>query len=43
MQQPAAPNVAVRRFRMVQFVSMAVKVAALLGLLIFLAVYFGGR
>jgi hypothetical protein len=39
--QPA-PNAAVRRFRVVRVVSMAVKVAALLALLVFVAVYFGG-
>ena len=39
--QPA-PNAAVRRFRLVRHVSMAVKVAALVGLLLFVAVYFGG-
>jgi len=37
------PNLAVRRFRTVQFVSVAVKVAAVVGLLLFVAVYFGGR
>ena len=39
--QPA-PNVAVRRFRVVRAVSLAVKVAALAGLLLFVLVYFGG-
>ncbi len=39
--QPS-PNAAVRRFRLARTVSLAVKVAALLGLLIFVAVYFGG-
>ncbi len=38
--QPA-PNVAVRRFRTVQLVSLAVKVAAVVGLLVFVAVYYG--
>ena len=40
--QPA-PNAAVRRFRLVRNVSLAVKVAALVGLLVFVVVYFGGR
>ncbi|MGI0071851.1 MAG: hypothetical protein ACRECT_07315 [Thermoplasmata archaeon] len=40
---PPSPNAAVRRFRTVQFVSLAVKVAAVLGLMAFLVVYFGGR
>ena len=39
--QPA-PNVAVRRFQLIRYASVAVKVAALIGLVIFLAVYFGG-
>jgi hypothetical protein len=39
--QPA-PNAAVRRFRQVRYVAVAVKVAALLGLFLFVAVYFGG-
>jgi hypothetical protein len=39
--QPA-PNAAVRRFRIVRAVSTAVKIAALLALLVFVAVYFGG-
>ena len=39
--QPS-PNAAVRRFRLVRQVSLAVKVAALVGLLLFVAVYFGG-
>jgi hypothetical protein len=42
VRSPPAPNVAVRRFRTVQFVSAAVKVAALVGLFVFLALYFGG-
>jgi hypothetical protein len=40
--QPA-PNAAVRRFRHVQALSLGIKVAALVGLFVFLAVYFGGR
>jgi hypothetical protein len=39
--QPA-PNAAVRRFRLVRYISVAVKVAAVVGLLLFVAVYFGG-
>jgi hypothetical protein len=39
--QPA-PNVAVRRFRIVRIASVAVKVAALLALLVFVAIYVGG-
>ncbi len=39
--QPA-PNAAVRRFRVIRAVSVTVKVAALVGLLVFIAVYFGG-
>lgn len=39
---PSAPNAAVRRFRMIRFVSVAVKVAALATLLVLIAVYFGG-
>jgi|GEM_PF-5314360 hypothetical protein len=39
---PPAPNAAVRKFRHVQWVLMAVKVAALVGLFVFVAVYFGG-
>ena len=38
---PQAPNVAVRRFRLVQGVSLAIKVAAIAGLLVFLAYYYG--
>ena len=38
--QPA-PNIAVRRFRLVQGVSLAVKLAAIVGLLLFLAYYYG--
>jgi hypothetical protein len=41
LPQPGA-NAALRRFRRVQFVAMAIKVAALLGLVVFIAVYFGG-
>ena len=36
------PNAAVRRFRVVQTVSVAVKVAALVGLVVFVLVYLGG-
>lgn len=39
--QPA-PNAAVRRFRTVRALSVAVKVAALIGLVVFVAIYFGG-
>ncbi|HTW40677.1 MAG TPA: hypothetical protein VMF04_07505 [Thermoplasmata archaeon] len=42
MPPQPAPNAAMRAFRRVQFVSMAIKVAALVGLLVFVAVYFGG-
>ncbi len=38
----SAPNAAVRRFRLVRNLSFAIKVAALVGLVVFLAVYFGG-
>jgi L-asparagine transporter-like permease len=38
--QPA-PNVAVRRFRTVQLVAAAVKVAAIVGLLLFVGFYYG--
>jgi hypothetical protein len=38
---PPAPNVAVRRFRRVQVASWAIKVAAIVGLLVFVAVYAG--
>ncbi len=38
---PLAPNVAVRRFRIVLGVSLAVKLAAIAGLLVFLAYYYG--
>ncbi|MGI0130375.1 MAG: hypothetical protein ACREDE_03420 [Thermoplasmata archaeon] len=37
-----APNAAVRRFRWVQVASVAVKLAALGGILLFLAIYAGG-
>lgn len=40
--QPA-PNAAVRRFRRVQIVSLAVKLVALGGILVFVVVYLGGR
>ena len=40
--QPA-PNAAVRRFRLVRTASIAVKIAALAALLLFVAIYFGGR
>jgi hypothetical protein len=39
---PSSPNAAVRRFRLARRISLAVKVAALAGLLVFVAVYFGG-
>jgi hypothetical protein len=39
---PLAPNVAVRRFRLVRAVSVAVKVAALVALVVLFAVYVGG-
>jgi hypothetical protein len=40
--QPA-PNAAARRFRRVWTVSLVVKLAALLGLLLFVALYLGSR
>jgi hypothetical protein len=40
--QPA-PNAAVRRFRRVWTVSLVVKLAALMGLLVFVAIYLGSR
>lgn len=40
--QPS-PNAAVRRFRRVRHVALAVKIAALVGLVVFVVVYFGGR
>ena len=40
--QPA-PNLAVRRFRTVQLVSLAVKIAAVVGLLVGLGLYYGVR
>ncbi len=40
--QPA-PNAALRRFRIVWTVSLAVKIAALGGLLVFVALYFGSH
>jgi hypothetical protein len=39
---PPAPNVAVQRFRWIQLAFVAIKVAAILGLLVFLAYYYGG-
>jgi len=39
--QPA-PNAAARRFRRVWTLSLVIKVAALMGLLVFIVVYFGG-
>ncbi|HTZ62177.1 MAG TPA: hypothetical protein VMC82_06035 [Thermoplasmata archaeon] len=41
MPQPA-PNLAVRRFRLVWTVSLAVKIAALFGLLLFVTLVLGG-
>jgi hypothetical protein len=38
-----APNDAARRFRLVQFASLAVKLGALFALLLFLAIYFGAH
>jgi hypothetical protein len=38
--QPA-PNVAVRRFRIVQTISLLVKIAAIVGLLLFVGYYYG--
>ncbi len=43
MQPPPSANSAVRRFRLVRNLSLAVKVAALVGLLLFVVVYYGGR
>ncbi|MFZ1022559.1 MAG: hypothetical protein WAN87_00280 [Thermoplasmata archaeon] len=40
--QPA-PNAAARRFRRVWTVSLVVKLAALMGLLVFIAIYLGSR
>ncbi|MFZ0890906.1 MAG: hypothetical protein WB778_05010 [Thermoplasmata archaeon] len=40
--QPA-PNAAVRRFRRVWTVSLVIKLAALMGLLLFVALYLGSR
>ncbi len=40
---PLAADVALRRFRTAQVVSLAVKVAAIVGLLAFLAAYYGAR
>jgi hypothetical protein len=38
----AAPNLAVRRFRLIWAVSIGIKVAALAALAVLLAVYMGG-
>ena len=38
---PPTPNVAVQRFRWIQLASVAIKVAAIAGLLVFLAYYYG--
>ncbi|MGA8543609.1 MAG: hypothetical protein WB947_08775 [Thermoplasmata archaeon] len=38
-----ARNDAVRRFRLVQLASLAVKLGVLFALLLFLAIYFGGH
>jgi hypothetical protein len=40
---PPAPNDAVRRFRRLIALIPAIRIAALLGLLAFLALYFGGH
>jgi hypothetical protein len=43
MQPQPLVNAAMRKFRLVQFLSLAIKVAALLGLFVFLAAYYGGH